>query len=480
MQEALSFLNQLSDDDIESLFELGSEQQTITNTVILKEGEVSPTLYIVLEGLVGVSTRSLPDRQLATLGPGELVGEISFLEQKPAIATVTIVENTLLLAIPADALREAMERRAGFGSRMYRSLALLAAQRLRNQVSALGRWVKRSEKGRVIDDELFGKIASTVDDFKQLMRDCDTQALQNDGEVPQQLRQKALADFSELTRGANQILGQQSELGEAVANSLGARFQQEFLPYLLLTRTAERFYSKPRGYAGDFLTIEMIYENSPSGTSRIGPLLDECFLREPAATAVQNRRGLLCDEIEKAMRSDGPTRVTSMASGPAAELFDVYKTLESPENLKASCIDIDLQALAFVSDRRDQRKLRQHMDLLNCNLVYLALGRQELNLANQDLAYSIGLIDYFADKFVIELLNYVHGILREGGKVILGNFHPRNSSRATMDHVLDWKLIHRTEDDMHRLFKASKFARPCDEIRYEEQRVNLFASCIKQ
>lgn len=44
-----------------------------------------------------------------------------------------------------------------------------------------------------------------------------------------------------------------------------------------------------------------------------------------------------------------------------------------------------------------------------------------------------------------------------------------------MDHLLDWKLIHRTEDDMNRLFEASKFGRPCDEIRFEAERINLFA-----
>jgi hypothetical protein len=40
---------------------------------------------------------------------------------------------------------------------------------------------------------------------------------------------------------------------------------------------------------------------------------------------------------------------------------------------------------------------------------------------------------------------------------------------------LDWRLIHRTEDDMTRLFQASAFASPCSNIRFEEQGINLFA-----
>ena len=89
--------------------------------------------------------------------------------------------------------------------------------------------------------------------------------------------------------------------------------------------------------------------------------------------------------------------------------------------------------------------------------------------------YSIGLIDYFEDRFVIGLLDAIHDRLRPGGRVILGNFHPDNPTRAVLDHLLDWKLIHRTENDMNRLFEASRFGRPCDEIRFEAERVNLFA-----
>ncbi len=119
------------------------------------------------------------------------------------------------------------------------------------------------------------------------------------------------------------------------------------------------------------------------------------------------------------------------------------------------------------------------MQLINANLVYLATGRQIIDLKDQDLIYSIGLTDYFNDKFVIKLLNYIHATLRPGGKVILGNFHPRNPDKAVMDHILDWRLIHRSEADMDRLFLSSSFNRPATNIRFEEQGINLFAECVK-
>lgn len=197
--------------------------------------------------------------------------------------------------------------------------------------------------------------------------------------------------------------------------------------------------------------------------------------------AVQNRRALLVAEIRSTVdaTSGRPAQVTSLACGPARELFDVYETLPDPGALASTLVDIDLHALAHVADHRDRIKLERQMTLVHENLVYLATGRAKAPFCEQDLVYSIGLIDYFADDFVVKLLDFVHGTLRAGGRVVLGNFHPRNGTRAVMDHVLDWKLIHRTEDDMHRLFRASAFARTCTRIVYEDQGINLFAECVK-
>jgi hypothetical protein len=107
------------------------------------------------------------------------------------------------------------------------------------------------------------------------------------------------------------------------------------------------------------------------------------------------------------------------------------------------------------------------------------MGRRTLDLPPQHLVYSVGLIDYFSDPFVIKLLDYVHELLAPGGRVILGNFHPRNSAKALMDHVIDWPLIHRDESDMNRLFAQSRFGRPCSRILFEEQQINLFAEGIR-
>ena len=71
-----------------------------------------------------------------------------------------------------------------------------------------------------------------------------------------------------------------------------------------------------------------------------------------------------------------------------------FNRLDDPARLYASLVDIDFQALAQVADRRNRAKLENRINLINANLVYLALGRQKLELTEQDLIYSLGLTDY--------------------------------------------------------------------------------------
>jgi extracellular factor (EF) 3-hydroxypalmitic acid methyl ester biosynthesis protein len=128
-----------------------------------------------------------------------------------------------------------------------------------------------------------------------------------------------------------------------------------------------------------------------------------------------------------------------------------------------------------VDGLRRKRRLTGQITLRNENLIALILGRVKLELPPQDLVYSIGLIDYLNDKLVEKTLNYAHSVLAPGGRVILGNFHPRNPAKEFMDYVFDWKLIHRSEDDMHRLFRRSAFSMPCSRVLFEEGGIDLFA-----
>lgn len=481
MHDAIALLGELIQTDIDWIFDTGATQHKNAYEVIIREGKNLDAIYIVLEGVVGINVSILADKQLAILGPGEILGEMSLLEDRPASASVVTLENSLLLAIPRDKLQVKLKEDSGFAARLYKSFAILASKRLRERVDTLGSIIQAKVGNAYETTAVWHRISNAIQHFKELMEIADREALKNDGVVPPGLAQEIELKLKTFWDFMNSEIGDESPVNVYVKEDLGALFRREVLPYLLLAKTTERFYAKPRGYAGDFFSIELINQRRPDGLGRLGPLLDHCFLNLPLSRAVRNRRRLMAREINQviAQKEGSAAWITSLACGPATEIFDVFDQIDDQSRLKATLIDMDLQALAFVSDKRNEKKLKRQMKLINANLVYFATGREHMDVKDQDLVYSIGLIDYFNDKFVITLLDYIYRLLRPGGKVILGNFHPRNPAKALMDYVLDWRLVHRTEEDMNRLFASSAFKRPCTDVQFESEGINLFAACIK-
>jgi hypothetical protein len=96
------------------------------------------------------------------------------------------------------------------------------------------------------------------------------------------------------------------------------------------------------------------------------------------------------------------------------------------------------------------------------------------------MIYSVGLIDYLEDEHIVRLLDWIHDQLVPGGTVVLGNFDVANPDKAFMDHILEWRLIHRTPEDLRGLFARSKFGDAPVDVRAEEERINLFAFCARQ
>ena len=148
MREALQLLSELTREDLDWLFFAGHERQITADAQIMIEGQYPDALYFVLQGLLGIRSEALGDSTLIHLGPGEILGEMSLLEGKPASATVLAVEDSLLLVLPVDALRRELRRESPLG----RSLLPRAGQnRLRppaRQHGQAGTGAAGSRRGR--------------------------------------------------------------------------------------------------------------------------------------------------------------------------------------------------------------------------------------------------------------------------------------------------------------------------------------------
>ena len=75
--------------------------------IIFKEGDPGDSAYLIEEGSVEVSVSST---QHSRLGKGELFGEIALIDQQPRTATVHALEDTVLVPIPRQLVKERLEK----------------------------------------------------------------------------------------------------------------------------------------------------------------------------------------------------------------------------------------------------------------------------------------------------------------------------------------------------------------------------------
>ncbi len=133
MKKALYILGSLSDGDTAWLVRNGAARRVSRGETLIHEGRESSSVFVLLEGELIVETAARG--KLATLGPGEIAGEISFVDARPPTATVTTSRDSFVLSIPREALALKLEKDNGFAAHFYRALAVFLASRLRSTLN---------------------------------------------------------------------------------------------------------------------------------------------------------------------------------------------------------------------------------------------------------------------------------------------------------------------------------------------------------
>lgn len=110
-----------------------SRVQFKEGTVLIQKGKRTNGVYLLLKGSARVV---IPPQASRTLGPGEICGEMSFLEDSPASASVIAETDVEAFHLDRPALQSLFELYPHLGSRFYRSLATNLSHRLRDVIGA--------------------------------------------------------------------------------------------------------------------------------------------------------------------------------------------------------------------------------------------------------------------------------------------------------------------------------------------------------
>lgn len=93
-----------------------------------------------------------------------------------------------------------------------------------------------------------------------------------------------------------------------------------------------------------------------------------------------------------------------------------------------------------------------------------------------DIAEIVGLLDYFSEEKVIEVIKQIYGVLKNNGLLIVGNVHP--NSESPFIKKTGWpQMYYRKPDDLSRVLQVCGF--PEVEIIFEPLRVHIIALARK-
>ncbi|MEA1847456.1 MULTISPECIES: cyclic nucleotide-binding domain-containing protein [unclassified Chryseobacterium] len=167
MKRVLFFLGQLNDIDVEWMIKNGSKIELKTGSKLIQKGQPIDNLYIVLSGQLVVCTDGADNETIATLGAGEIVGEMSFLESRSPSVSVIATQPTVAYVISRNVMDSRLSTNSDFRANFYYALALFLSNRLRKTTEQMG--YGKPEEEDLIDINVLDGVAQAGSRFGQIL-----------------------------------------------------------------------------------------------------------------------------------------------------------------------------------------------------------------------------------------------------------------------------------------------------------------------
>jgi len=216
-----------------------------------------------------------------------------------------------------------------------------------------------------------------------------------------------------------------------------------------LSPFVRRLQECPRGYAGDFETIEYILRQEVRAPPATAAYWIE--LHSLTSAIVQQHRNKVFAQAQKiaaqAVRSDRRGRILVLAAGSSPDIWLALPLLQNSE-VSITVVDSDPDAIEY--SRRRLASLHGKLRFIPENV--LKVGPMLQSLGPFDLVLAGGLLDYLPTRHAAALIRtVVCELLAPDGRFFFTNMTSPNPYRGWMRHVANWRIFERSPDDMRSL-----------------------------
>lgn len=211
-----------------------------------------------------------------------------------------------------------------------------------------------------------------------------------------------------------------------------------------------RAFFKPRGYAGDAIMMDHIYDH-PSvrqikeSSSALGRgILSHTAGDSLPAQAVRWRRDFIAQQITSLVEERGEARILSFACGHLRE----FELLEENVRRRVKIVAADSDTCSLTEVISSYSPLGK---ILATNFsVKDLLGQRRAELGTFDLVYTLGLLDYMSNRAAQRITERLWSAVNPSGVLVVANFTPETADAGYMEAFMDWWLTYKTVDDVRR------------------------------
>jgi hypothetical protein len=311
-----------------------------------------------------------------------------------------------------------------------------------------------------------GDVVALLENVRQALDEVEIEGQGRgaaDRESETRLLRDILEEWSSLHLGKLQQLHFLSKGFDEGQLELGRMYAETLLaPLYLHGALYNRAATKPRGYAGDYLTMLLFTKEEPEGDTLFARFVDLVSKQHSLSTTALTRQNSVTENVLECL-SRGGRRIVSLASGAATELGAVIDRIEpNGEEVDFILIDQDDEALAYSHGFLTKKVLENGLDpsLVRINGIHFSVKQilrpktdEEFAILNNvlkgaDFIYSVGLLDYLPDPIAERLIDSLYRLLGDKGQLFIGNLVEAEDSTWLMNFVLAWPLVWRTPKRM--------------------------------
>lgn len=451
----MKFLDQL---DQENQMTLEREANQITldpGQYLLRRGEPGGDIYLLKTGtLEVVDTRTTPEVILAYLEPGDVVGEMAFMDDSPRSADVRASGVAQVFHWPRDDLHRLLKQHAVLSAQFYQSVAKMAATRLRQLASTtVSGVISRRERSntagtsRVREDTM-----RLAEEIKSALLEIDTRLRLEPAEKTAREQMRSL--LNRLQARLNELFSTYTDSTEG--NLIAETLTRELHPYLVRSSLAERCTRMTQGMQNPAEILAHVYVNNAGGDGQLGEIIDRWLLDRPTLKAIRALQRPTVDLVANVLPTHRNRRVLLVNAGTGSLVAALNHHMGSAPTV-LTVVDQQRDALACLDMGVTSRPRQVELQKVHENLAQFAMGRSRHSFPKQDVVVMPGLLEYMPDRIALSALDVARDLLVQDGTVIISALQ-HSDDQNLLDRLLNWPSIRRTPARLSRLLDRAGFS----------------------